>query len=292
MYNRTLDAFRNVAEEGSFSKAAEKMYISHTAVIKQVSSLESHLGVKLFNRSPLGVTLTVAGQVLYTETLQIMKQSEASIRKVQRAGFESPTTIRIGTSTLCPAHYFMELWDTFRDRMTGYSLQIISFDDNRRYQELIGNSFDLLIGAFDRQAEQYSVGFLPVGEYAFTLAVPRANSLLKMKQISLDDLHGKPLMMMEKGSSPINDRIRKDIQENHPEIMIIDTDPSYSLATFNKSVEMNVALLSLECWDRVHPELKNIPLKEDYRLAYGVIYAYEAGKDILDFIETLKRLMK
>lgn len=54
LYNPQLDTFLYVAEAGSFSKAAEKMYITPTAVIKQINLLEGNLGVMLFTRSHRG----------------------------------------------------------------------------------------------------------------------------------------------------------------------------------------------------------------------------------------------
>ena len=50
MYNHQLDTFIQVADAGSFSKAAEEMFISSTAVMKQINLLESSLEVQLFNR--------------------------------------------------------------------------------------------------------------------------------------------------------------------------------------------------------------------------------------------------
>ena len=45
-----LQTFIKVAEFGSFSKAAEKIYVSNSAVVQQINSLESSLGTQLFNR--------------------------------------------------------------------------------------------------------------------------------------------------------------------------------------------------------------------------------------------------
>ena len=50
MYNPQLETFMCVVESGSFSKAAEKLYISSPAVIKQINSLEASLGVQLFSK--------------------------------------------------------------------------------------------------------------------------------------------------------------------------------------------------------------------------------------------------
>lgn len=61
MYNHQLDTFIQVAEVGSFSKAAAALYITPTAVIKQMNLLEATVGVPLFVRTHRGLTLTAAG---------------------------------------------------------------------------------------------------------------------------------------------------------------------------------------------------------------------------------------
>ena len=51
MYNPQLETFLCVADAGSFNRAAEELYITPTAVIKQMNLLEASLGVKLFERT-------------------------------------------------------------------------------------------------------------------------------------------------------------------------------------------------------------------------------------------------
>ena len=65
MYNPQLETFMCVVESGSFSKAAEKLYISSPAVIKQINSLEASLGVQLFSRTHRGLVVTEAGKSIY-----------------------------------------------------------------------------------------------------------------------------------------------------------------------------------------------------------------------------------
>lgn len=58
MYNHQLETFIRVADAGSFNKAAEESYITPTAIIKQINLLEDSLGVKLFERTRRGLTLS------------------------------------------------------------------------------------------------------------------------------------------------------------------------------------------------------------------------------------------
>lgn len=287
MIDKALYTFKTTAEEGSFTKAAEKLYITHTAVRKQINQLESALEVKLFDRSNQGLKLTNAGQVMYAETLRIIKESEAAIQRVREAYHSAPTTLRIGTSVLYPCYFFMDLWDRLRDECPEYRLKIVSFDDDKGRLTRLGKEFDFLIGAYNSDLpRQYQ--FLQIGTYRFCFAVPRTNPLSKNKSLSFGDLSGQPLMIMEKGVSPINDRIRAGIEENYPEISIVDIDPNYDVHTFNRCVERGCILLSLECWDRVHPDVKSIPMKESYALPFGIIYAKEAGEPMTEFITALR----
>ena len=75
MYNPQLDAFIKVADSGSFSKAAEAMYISAPAIIQQINLLEASCGFKLFARSNHGVKLTPAGRSLYEDAKTIIRLS-------------------------------------------------------------------------------------------------------------------------------------------------------------------------------------------------------------------------
>ena len=84
MYNALLDSFICIADSGSFNKAAEKLFISSTAVIKQINSLEKHLDMQLFVRTKQGVTLTPAGQVIYRYAKPANKKSSPKIKKSKK----------------------------------------------------------------------------------------------------------------------------------------------------------------------------------------------------------------
>lgn len=73
MYSPHLETFLKVADAGSFNKAAEESFITPTAVIKQINLLEADLGVKLFDRTHRGLTLTKAGISLYKDTKYIIQ---------------------------------------------------------------------------------------------------------------------------------------------------------------------------------------------------------------------------
>lgn len=93
-----LDTFIQVAELGSFSKAASALYISPTAVIKQMNILESNLGITLFNRTHQGLTLTSAGQSLLSDARHIIRVCDEAAERARKANDAERNVIRIGSS--------------------------------------------------------------------------------------------------------------------------------------------------------------------------------------------------
>ena len=75
MYNHLLDTFIAVTDCGSFNRAAGKLHITSTAVMKQMNTLEANLGLKLIERTPSGVYLTEAGARIYQDAKFLIEYS-------------------------------------------------------------------------------------------------------------------------------------------------------------------------------------------------------------------------
>lgn len=288
MYNPLLDTFKAVADARSFSRAAEMRYISHTAVIKQINALEAHLGVKLFRRSNHGVVLTSAGQTLYDKTLEIMRFSDAAIAEIQAAHFAAPKTIRVGTSLFYPCHIFMDLWDRISDRCPRYQLKVVPIGDDEQRFAGLGRDYDFIVGAYDSALAGQAFPFYPIGSYHFCIAMPRKHPLAHRDRLQPADLAGARLMMMHPGHSAANDALRAELLRAAPDLTLIDTAPHYSTRTFNDCITQNALLLSLECWQDVHPALVSVPLETSQQVPYGIVAAKSPTPDTARFIQILQ----
>ena len=116
MYNPQLETFLRVADAGSFNKAAEESYITPTAVIKQINLLEESLGVKLFDRSHRGLTLTKAGRSMYQDAKYIIQYCRDSVTRAKNAMQDNDSMIRMGSSLMTPCRFLMDLWPEFLTR--------------------------------------------------------------------------------------------------------------------------------------------------------------------------------
>lgn len=152
----------------------------------------------------------------------------------------------------------------------------------------MGEKFDFLIGVCDSKAWMSLCSFLQLGRYKKMIAVPRDHRLAGKKKLKVEDLHGETLLMVPAGDSGTNDFIRNDLTLHHPQIHIEDTQPFFDMSVFNRCAETGNVLLTIECWQNVHPGLVSIPVDWDYSIPYGLLYANDAPEDVMRFVKTVE----
>ena len=294
MLNSNLKAFVRVAECGSFTKAAESLYLSPTAMMKQINALEKHLDLILLERSPAGVRLTAAGEVIYQDAKFLLDYSRRSIANARQKMETDSRTFCVGTSMLNPARPFMELWYQVSREFPNYKLHLVPYEDNHEgiLAEIaqLGEKFDFLIGVCDSRRWLDQCNMFPLGRYPKMCAVSREHRLAGKECLELSDLYGETLMMVAEGDSGTNDFIRNDLRRNHPAIRLEDTPHFYDISVFNRCAETENVLLTLECWKDVHPALVTIPVQWSYSIPYGLLYALHPREDVKRFVETVKDL--
>lgn len=295
MFNPQLIAFVYVADCGSFTKAAEKLFISPTAVMKQINSLEKHFDLKLFVRTTRGVRLTPAGEVIYKDARFLFDYSRKSIEQARSAKREEHKTFRVGTSLLNPARRFMDLWYQVNADFPGYKIHLVPFEDNHEgiLAEIsqLGVKFDFLVGVCDSKTWLNRCNMLMLGRYKKMVAVSREHRLAKKSGLEIEDLYGETLMMVAEGDSGLNDFMRNDLKRNYPQIHIEDTPHFYDVSVFNRCAETKNVLLTLECWQEVHPALVTIPVNWKYSIPYGLLYSLTPTADVRKFVDTVQKVI-
>lgn len=96
MHINQLRYFVSVASCRSFTRAAERHFLTQTAITQQVKALEDSLGFPLINRQRRPIELTPAGKVFYQEAKAILARVDSAVVKAQEASTGTVGTIRIG----------------------------------------------------------------------------------------------------------------------------------------------------------------------------------------------------
>jgi DNA-binding transcriptional LysR family regulator len=257
--------------------------------MKQINQLEKHFGFRLFRRGPQGVTLTKAGASLYEDALALQRQSEAALLRARSLQAGEQTEIRVGTSLLYPCRAFMEIWQKMEERFPMWRFSVVPFEDTETEgtHRALGKKYDLIVGVFDASTTLSYCAFLELGRRRFCVAMSRRHRLAGKERIFPEDLAGERLMLMKQGNSPINDRFRKWLSEDYPDIILEDTPYHFDVKLFNRCEEGRL-LLTPDGWQDIHPSLATIPFDSDLTIPYGVMYARETSADVQRFIDVIK----
>lgn len=285
-----IRTFIVLAETGSFSKAAEKLYMTHTAVIKQINSLESELNIKLICRTNRGITLTASGRSFYNDCIEITNAFDQAVDRARRMGNELQT-IRVGYSGLYPSQKYMALWDALRCQRPDIHLEFVAFEDDSGSTARLGKDYDCLVGSLDPNALPDKCRFYQFGFCNMKFAVSRNSQLSNRSMLSMSDLKSERLCLISNRVNTIFDKIRTEIAEMYPDIEIVDTSPNIDMHTFNKCAKGDYIMLIPDNWDQIHPSIKLIPASENYKYPFGIIYSVNPPELISDLICAVDGIM-
>lgn len=295
VYNPQLETFIRVADAGSFSKAAEQSFITPTAVIKQINLLEDGLGVKLFERTHRGLTLTRAGVSLYNDAKYVIQYCKDSVIRAKNAMQEGDNVIRIGTSPMTPAGVLVELWPKIHELCPEIKFQLVPFENTpenaREILKNLGQNIDVVAGIFDdtmlnlRNCDGFEISRQPI-----CCAVSVHHRLADKNRLSVQDLYGERLMLMKRNWSHYVDVLRDDIWQNHSRIQIVDFD-FYSVDVFNCCENSDDVLMAVQAWDHVHPLLKVIPVDWNHSIPYGLLHSHTPSETVQRFLAALQTVL-
>lgn len=130
MINRggEMEVFVRVVEHGNFSRAAEALGLTPSAISKLISRLEDRLGVTLFLRSTRGLQLTPEGQVFFDRSHQIVAEIEQSERAVSSASSDARGTLRVNSNIPFARHYLLPIVPEFLTAYPGITLDLVQTD--------------------------------------------------------------------------------------------------------------------------------------------------------------------
>lgn len=140
---RQLRYFIAVAEERSFSRAAQRLHISQPPLSMQVMMLEEELGVRLLDRSNRGVSLTAAGSVFYEEMRAVLVRLEHGKTRTQQAGQGHVGTLSIGFVSIADYGILPPALKEFRSRFPEVQVQLHELTTDAQIREMRAGRLDL-----------------------------------------------------------------------------------------------------------------------------------------------------
>jgi DNA-binding transcriptional LysR family regulator len=234
-----LEVFLSVAQERSFSRAAESLHRTQPAVSQAVRRLEAELGEPLFDRSSKDGTLTAAGKVLVDFAQQMM-----NLRQHAHSAIRELHDLHRGKLTLSANEYtvmgLLPLIPTFRARHPHIKIEVKRSLASRIPAEILGR--DAEIGVVTFKPNDASISSIPVITDELTLVVAPDHPLASRGIVSVKEL-GAETFIAHNVPSPYRERVIKTFEKHRTPLNISMEMPT--LEAIKRMVEdrMGVALV-------------------------------------------------
>jgi LysR family transcriptional regulator, cyn operon transcriptional activator len=173
MLLRHVRYLMGVAEQGSFTRAAQALHVSQPALSQQIRQLEERMGVELLDRSGRVVRPTDAGEAFLAHARRALGELEAGERAVRDVADLSTGTLRIGVTPSFSAYLVAPLIRRFHERYPGILLSVVEIAQEEMEPALGVDALDLGI-AFSEVAAP-DIEWLPLHEERLALLVGPAH---------------------------------------------------------------------------------------------------------------------
>lgn len=200
---RHLRYFIAVAEDRSFTRAAERLRISQPPLSIAIRQLEEELGVVLFVRARHRVSMTPAGELFLREARMTLEQAERAVRVARNAGAATAGTIRIGFSPSADLTVLPAIARRLRDRCPGLELCLRAMTATEQLAGLRERTLDAAIVRLPLDREDAAALHLErMFEEPLCIAVELSHPFAKRARVPLASLAKDPLILFARAVAP------------------------------------------------------------------------------------------
>ncbi len=195
---RHLRYFAALAEELSFTRAAEKVHITQSTLSHQIKQLEHELGRPLFSRVGKRIVITEAGEMLLAGVTRALREIDDGVRALRGGVGPSFGTLRVGSTYTFNIKFVPTCVAAFLKQHPTVSVTVLESSANEVEEQLDQETIDL--GIAYRPALRPGLVFEPLYIDEMMLAVGRNHVFAGRKRIRLAELHRHPLVLQTKES--------------------------------------------------------------------------------------------
>ncbi len=195
---QAYEAFCLVADEGSFTKAAERMGYSQSATSRMIAELEQECGMALFERSRSGVQITAAGTALLTAARGIVSAHHDFESRADELRGLASGIIRIGTFSSVATHWLPKIIVAFQADYPGIDYELFLGDYAEIEEALATGRVDC---AFSRLPAHGPFDAEPLALDELVAVLPEGHPLANHTAIPIEELAREPFIRLARGNA-------------------------------------------------------------------------------------------
>jgi DNA-binding transcriptional LysR family regulator len=266
-----LITFLEVAKQGSFSRAGEKVFRSQSAVSAQIRQLEQEYGDRLLDRSGKTVKLTPAGQVLFEYAERLKNLRDESLMAVADHGRMPRGTLLIGANEATCLYVLPDVFAEYCRRYPGVQISIYRNFSYKIVEKLENGSVD--VGIVTLPVKSPSLKIQPIFRDKLMLMVSPKNPLARHKVVPVNEIVKFPLLFPKTGHTRrlLDKLFRAHVQEVQVRMEL----PSVGMIKSFVAADLGVSLISasfakqeVQAGQVKLIDLKDVELWRELGLAY------------------------
>ena len=177
---RQLRYFVEIADSGSFSAAAERLFVAQSALSRQIKELESHLQTPLFERTARQPRLTAAGDAFYPRARNLLSELLKASDLATQVGQGQLGTLRLSHSSTVPmSGALLQGISTWLERCPGVSMDIVKLSSEAQLEEIAEGRLDVGLLRLPVLRQREGVRVVPWYTEPLALAVPAGHPLAR-----------------------------------------------------------------------------------------------------------------
>jgi DNA-binding transcriptional LysR family regulator len=191
---RHLRYFVAVGEEQYYGSAAKRLHVAQPALSRQIQKLEEEIGVRLFDRLPRGVKLSVAGASFLDDARRILQQANEAAMRAGRVARGQSGTLRVGFTEAAPWYGVVpDSFQQFRARQPEAELQLYPSASSQQIDAVRLHRLDAGL-VFSMPKSDPDLEQVTVAIHHVVLAAPKGHPLTKLRKLRLRDMRDTPFI--------------------------------------------------------------------------------------------------
>lgn len=276
MGTNILEIFIITANSGSFEKASKQLFISSTALMKQINKLERETGLQLFQRTNRGIILTASGKVFYDSALKIIEEYQHALQYAHDLEYTQKRTLRLGISMINPYKHVVDIFNYNSYFYSSSHITIVPIECNYKafadQFSNMGKDVDVIPFILGNKELDLICNSYCIANTAFRIAVPKQHRLAQKEILTYSDLENETIVALSGNTNAYYEQVLQAISDNTTNVKFSITN-FIDFSTFDFAIKNNHPILISDYLRDVHPSLVFLPVDWDFTIPYGIYYS-------------------
>lgn len=194
-----MESLIHLVEEGSFSRAAKKVFLTQPSLTKHIKNLEESVNARIVDRRNRGIFLTPEGKILYDYAKRILRLRDEAKEKISRMKENESGSIFVSASTIPATYILPRLLNEFKKLFPDIRAYVQTSDSEETLEMILDDQAE--IGFIGKHTFNKRLNVESLWKDSLVLVVPADHSWVKKKYVTLDEVLKEPFVIRERGSA-------------------------------------------------------------------------------------------